>query len=572
MRTLQLSKFIKIFVTTAIVIAAGFSFGSAEAASLYLSPSSSRVTAGNIISVKVSVNTEGAAVNASSATIQYPADLLDVVSVSKGSSIFSLWVEEPRFSSQTGTITFDGGLPNPGYVGQSGEIVSIAFRAKSTGLASIFFGDSAVRANDGLGTDVLKTKLPASVDIRNPEPINDQPSTPIASGLRAPVVVSTTHPDQNKWYAVDEANFKWEVPDGVTAVSTSLTKIPATPTVVYDPPIGNRDVSGIGDGAWYFNVRFKNANGWGAVAHYKVQVDTVAPRPFKISFQGGETVDSPNPALNFKATDATSGVGSYALKIDDSGFTKVSPGDLLPSQDPGKHTVFIKAIDYAGNETIQSADFTILPIQAPEITEFPSEISKGELVRIRGNSALLTNVEVVLEDSSGKRETQTTATLEDGTFRMVWSKELSTGSYTITARAIDRRDAKSNFTKPVTVTVKQSAFVNISSAILNWLSLIIIILAFIGGIGWVITRLLLKNIAMKKTIRKEVHATELAIHRAFELLRENVRDQIKLLEKARTKRALTKEEEKIIRQLEANLNESERYLEKEVAQIEEKLN
>lgn len=561
----------KSLLVSGILVAVTFTANAVEAASLYLSPSSSRVSAGNIVSVKVLVNTQGVAINSSNATIQYPADLLDVVSVSKGSSIFSLWVEEPKFSNQTGTITFDGGLPNPGYTGQAGEVVSIAFRSKSTGVASIFFGDSAVRANDGLGTDVLTAKQAATIDIRNPEPINDQPSTPIASGLRAPVVVSTTHPDQNKWYSSDEASFKWEVPDGVTAVSTSITKIPATPTVVYDPPIGNRNLTDIGDGAWYFNVRFKNANGWGAVADYKVQVDTTPPQPFKISFQGGQTVDSPSPALSFKATDTTSGVQSYALKINDSAFTKVSPGDLLPPQDPGQHNVFIKAIDYAGNETIQSADFTVLPISAPEITEFPSEVNKGDLVRIRGTSEVFTNVEVVLEDSSGKRESQTTTTLEDGTFRMVWSKELKTGSYTITARSIDRRDARSNFTKPVTMTVKQSAFVNISSAILNWLSLIIIILVFIGGIAWVITRLLLKNIAMKKSIRKEVHTAEQAIHRAFQLLRENVRDQIKLLEKARTKRALTKEEEKIIKQLEANLNESERYLEKEVASIEEKL-
>ena len=55
----------------------------AEAASLYFSPSSKQVSVGNIIDVKVLVDTQGQAINNSDAVISYPTDLLDVVSTSQ---------------------------------------------------------------------------------------------------------------------------------------------------------------------------------------------------------------------------------------------------------------------------------------------------------------------------------------------------------------------------------------------------------------------------------------------------------------------------------------------------------
>jgi len=61
-----------------------------EAASLYLSPASSTVSVGNIFSVKVIVNTSGKPINNAESIIQFPVDMLEVVSVSKSSSIFSL--------------------------------------------------------------------------------------------------------------------------------------------------------------------------------------------------------------------------------------------------------------------------------------------------------------------------------------------------------------------------------------------------------------------------------------------------------------------------------------------------
>ncbi len=142
-----------------------------NAATLSLTPGSTSITVGNIVSVNVRVNTSGKYINNAEAIIQFPADLLEVVSISKSSSVFSLWVGEPSFSNSSGIISFNGGVANPGFSGSGGSIASITFRAKKTGTASVFFGDSAVRENDGLGTNILTSKSGTVIQIGAPQSI-----------------------------------------------------------------------------------------------------------------------------------------------------------------------------------------------------------------------------------------------------------------------------------------------------------------------------------------------------------------------------------------------------------------
>jgi len=157
-------------------------FAHAEAATLYFSPASGNQTAGNIMNVNVLVNTQGQSINSADTIITYPINYLEVVSISKSGSIFSLWVEEPTFSNGSGTINLSGGLPTPGYNGTAGKIIGITFRLKNAGTASLIFSSASVRANDGYGTDVLQSTSPASYSITAPvkvEPLPVPEPTPV---------------------------------------------------------------------------------------------------------------------------------------------------------------------------------------------------------------------------------------------------------------------------------------------------------------------------------------------------------------------------------------------------------
>lgn len=185
------NKYKYLFIIILLVIVSFIFTNKIYAASLSIFPSSSTVSVGNIVSVKVVVNTNGKSINNGEATIQFPVDMLEVVSITNGSSIFTLWVEEPKFSNTTGKISFNGGVPNPGFNGASGYIATFTFKAKKQGLASVIFTDAAVRENDGLGTDILSVKNGSSLKIEAPKVIEEPkiitPITPIRKVEDVPV-------------------------------------------------------------------------------------------------------------------------------------------------------------------------------------------------------------------------------------------------------------------------------------------------------------------------------------------------------------------------------------------------
>lgn len=119
-----------------------------NAATLTLAPSVSSITVGNIVSISVKVNTQGKYINNGEAVIQFPTDLLEVVSISKNSSIFSLWVEEPSFQI-SGRITFNGGVRTQVLMVALVRLL-LTFKAKKAGSASVIYGDASIRENDGL--------------------------------------------------------------------------------------------------------------------------------------------------------------------------------------------------------------------------------------------------------------------------------------------------------------------------------------------------------------------------------------------------------------------------------------
>ena len=97
----------KIFVVVFLFITF-FAFSEqADAAALRMKPSQAEVTVGNIVRIQVAVDTQGKVINNTESVVQFPTDLLEVVSLDSASSIFSLWVENPSFSNTTGQVTFN---------------------------------------------------------------------------------------------------------------------------------------------------------------------------------------------------------------------------------------------------------------------------------------------------------------------------------------------------------------------------------------------------------------------------------------------------------------------------------
>ena len=136
---------------------------------------------GDTFSVHVNIESVGQAINAASGAISFPRDKLDVVSVSKQGSIFSLWPMEPSFSNSMGTVSFEGIMLNPGYIGVNGKILAITFRVRSVGQANVSFSSGSILANDGVGTNILNSLRIAVfmlTDAREASPNNASGVTP----------------------------------------------------------------------------------------------------------------------------------------------------------------------------------------------------------------------------------------------------------------------------------------------------------------------------------------------------------------------------------------------------------
>ena len=425
----------------------------ANAAVLSVSPNSGFHSVGDVFSVRILVSSQEIQMNAASGVLSFPPDKLAVTSISKAGSIISLWAQEPTFDNNAGTDIFEGIVLNPGFKGGNGQVLTINFRVKSAGIAPVVFNSGSVLANDGLGTNILSGFTNASFNLAPAAQSEEagQSTTPSATNSFAPQISSITNPDSNKWYSNKKPKFSWGVPSGVTAVRLLYDKFPQSiPTVAYEPAISEKQLENIPDGVWYFHARFRDVNGWGSVAHFRFQIDTVPPEPMDIRFVDTSNTTNPTPTVIFNTTDGGSGIDYYKVKIGDQDFIVVSADTIksnpytLPKTKGGKQTLLVQAFDKAGNYETALSDIIISSLPAPVITDYPSIIQPGEIFAVKGTTEPLAEVTIWLE-KNGSSKAFTGSSDSSGMFTIAGNgSALDVGSYKLWVSATDSRGARTS--------------------------------------------------------------------------------------------------------------------------------
>ena len=547
----------------------------ADAATLYFSPSSGSYKIGQTFSVSLYLSSVDQAVNASQGTINFPPGKLQVTGISKTNSILSIWVEEPTFRNSNGTITYAGILPNPGFNGRGGQLLTITFRVADAGSAGLHMVRATVLANDGSGTQVLETAEDATFTLG--EAAAQSETRVLGSGLPlAPGISSQTHPDSGVWYRNPSPKFIWSPPSDVSAVRILYDRnANSIPSVPYSPPILEKQLNNLADGSWYFHAQYKNANGWGSIAHFRFQIDTIPPAAFSIQFPDGADSDTPRPKALFGTTDAVSGLDHFRVKIGAGDFFTLKADSVnympyaLPLQGPGEKTLLVQAFDGAGNFSTASAEFTVISINSPTVTEYPKELGEGDTLKIAGYSYPDATVRIFLErGASGNVNVQDVKTDANGNFSLAWDKKLKGDVYKFWADVTDSRGARSNPTENYVVVVNQPVLFRIGILAVTYMSLIISLLVVIAALlflGWTLFHRFLK---MRRRVKKDILRFEDTVHKAFAVLEESVEKELKILEKARSKRELTEDEEHLLKQLKKTLDATEKIIKKEVADIE----
>ena len=323
----------------------------AFAATLTFSPGALTASVGDTFPVSLNVGSSDQAINAVSGTVSFPANLLEVVSIQRAGSVIGFWVQEPAFSNANGQVSFEGVIPNPGFTGAAGKIVSVTFRVKKTGTAELAYQSGSVLANDGLGTEVFSGKGSVTIEI---ESARVETPAPVLETNETLTVISPTHPDEAKWYSNKSPKFTWVLPQGAREVRTTIgEKASSEPRVSYIPPISSKVVDDLPDGTYYFNMKVRGASGW-STAQFKVSIDTVPPKAFTVRVDSDE-VKRESFAV-FEARDSLSGIDYFDILIDGTSVKKVDAVGaqqrvLLPNAKEGTSVLTVVAHDKADNVT-----------------------------------------------------------------------------------------------------------------------------------------------------------------------------------------------------------------------------
>jgi hypothetical protein len=409
----------------------------AEAASAYFAPTSSVREVGTTFTVSINASSPDQAINGAEITVGFPADRLQVVSLSKSSSIISFWVEEPSFSNADGTIRLQGVIPNPGWKGAAGRLLSVTFRATGEGTAPLRFISGSLLANDGLGTNVLTAFGSASFSV---VAAGQAPSVEGAQPPAAATIVSTGFPDQDAWYRPGDLGFAWKRSQGVTGASYLLDASPASvPDAVSEGNVGTAAIKDPGDGVWYFHLRVRNALGWSGATHYRVQLDGTPPAAITME----EVVDADDGITRYRiaAADAGSGIALFRIGIDGGQSLDWQPTeDNLyepPQLLPGKHVVRIEAVDRAGNSSVMDFPIEQVSIRPPSGVSYTKRLIEGAAFDISGLWAAGLRVALRLQAKDGTATVFTETADGDGRFSFAFPEGLAAGTYTFTLWASD---------------------------------------------------------------------------------------------------------------------------------------
>lgn len=572
-------------LTRVIIFLAIFCLGAvenAEAQSFYFAPDSAQHSVSSTFSAKLYLDSTGIAVNAAQATINFPPDLLEVKSISKDGSVFTLWPAEPSFSNTAGRISFSGGVPAPGVTG-IGKILIVNFKVKKTGDAVLSITDGVLLKADGKGTNILKNagslvftedyKLTDKNALTEKNLPGDSNSNSASGGGPAefsfsPSIVSSSHPDQKRWYNDPDIKINWKNSEAVKGVSVKLDKNNfSDPGSTSQGVFDSKNYDDTKDGIWFFHLKAKDQSIWSKTLNYKVQIDTVPPESFNIKIDNYGDLTSPQPSLYFETKDSFSGLEKYALKIDEENMINIETGKtnpfVLPIQTPGTHSLSVWAVDLAGNKTESRAELEIRSIQIPEITIYTKAYNAGEeILYLEGTSAPSSTVTIFFE-GSGRTKAWQSLSDSEGKWSFLTDELFKTGTYNIYARAEDKRGAVSSSSAKQDVEVVLNG-IAIGSYLVSYYSLLLVIAGFILLITLLMAYIYKKSKEEKIKITKEVDEARLSLDVEFKHLRNKITKKIEYFD---DKSGLSAEEKRIKDEIMGILRSSEKIVEKEIKDI-----
>jgi len=282
----------------------------------------------------------------------YSANLLELKTLSLSKALDNR-SPSTGFNQQNGTYSFGAFTVAEPANGATNAGV-FTFTAKELGTATVALqGDSLV-----LAAGVNQLVGVASAQIRIVAPKKDDivrvPPSSVATTTDF-FVASASHPDEDQWYTNREVDITWDIlGKGHTSVFIAFDDQPEGPATEKVENKGEKRFIAPKDGVWYAHIIATFNDGRRLRRDYRLQIDTVAPKPFALSADFEQIDPNVSNYLRFAALDETSGISLYRIYDGDKLVTTTTEPFFSLSGLTGNREFTVEAMDLAGNVTKNS--------------------------------------------------------------------------------------------------------------------------------------------------------------------------------------------------------------------------
>jgi hypothetical protein len=227
----------------------------------------------------------------------------------------------------------------------------------------------------------------------------------------------------------------------------------------------------------------------------------------------------------------------------------------------------VRAFDKAGNFTDAKKEIEILPIETPQIKSCPKSIYPNSSLTLEGKSIKNAKIRVFLQREGEEPVLKEVKASGDGEWIFI-SDPLKEGKYKVWVEAKDQRGALSLPSKACEFYVGLPAFLRFGKIAIDYLSIMVTLIVIIIGLLLVIFYAWYRISIWRKKMRAETKEAAQAVLAAFKALKEEVQEQIEYLD---GKPGLTDSEAKVRDKLKEALDISEKFIGKELEDIEKEL-
>src|SRR3989344_3878947 len=260
-------------------------------------------------------------------------------------------------------------------------------------------------------------------------------------------------------------------------------------------------------------------------------------------------------AQQFEVENDTAGSASAARRA------RIERTKRLLNGVAGLAVVFLAiawAVDQAGNSVPASINVVVQPLATPVLSEYPRTLGPDDVLVVRGKTSYAAGqIAVWLAREGEEAKSYRVNADNNGEFIFVAEKKLGEGAWTLWAEASDARGARSVPTEKVVIAVESRAVLRIGLRALMYLTVTVTVVALVPLLLALLAYSWYRFMRFRRKLRQEVHRAEGVIDKAFDALRKDVRAHVLSLEKAKRRRSLTEEEERMLRQLAQDLERAE---------------